>query len=375
MPPLQIAALPPATTQRLANLKSGSPSSLSSSDKTPKSSTSRATGQTVSSMQKQSDASLRSQRNTLPTIAGSPSVGTLPHHGSKEPPSVSTLNASSLSKETPTKIPRISSRSSAVDSPTLKGKDSARRGSLIVNNVDNSRQSSPATANECLTEFGVLVPGQTPKATASTSSQRHSVRASPSVSNPRVPRQLAGSSTVNGISARKNRESISFSGLRKSSTGSVTSINPPSATGEDQPSHSHRFSALSPSKLKLLSPKISLPVSRGSSSTQSISQTMASPSITRQPTTTPSPVSSLVDEEEMVGDEEMLQYIKRQQTKKLAAGATQAELDKMLRFPEPIAPTPPASPACASCLHSSFSYANFLFCFSRSQKQPSQLSI
>lgn len=347
-----MTGLPPATAQRLAHLKSASPSSVSSADKTPKSSTSRATGQTISSMQKASDVSLRSSRNGLPTIAGSPSVGTLGHHGHKDPPSTASLNASLLSKETPTKIPRISSRSSATNSPTLKGKDSNRRASLIVNHVNTSRQNSPSTANHGLNEFGVLENVQTPKAATT---QRHSVRASPSVSTStsRVPRQtaIASSSTVNGVSARKNRESLSFSGLRKTSTGSVSSINASAAAQEDHPhAQNHRFSALSPSKLKLLSPKISLP-SRGSSSSQSIAQTMASPSIHRQTTSTPSPVSSVVDDEELVGDEEMMQYIKRQQAKKLAAGATQAELDELLKFPEPIPPAAPASPACKSVLN------------------------
>jgi len=55
----------------------------------------------------------------------------------------------------------------------------------------------------------------------------------------------------------------------------------------------------------------------------------------------------------MLGDEEMRNYIKRQQAKRLAAGATQEELDEMLKFPEPIAPTSPLSPdskLCPLCL-------------------------
>ena len=72
----------------------------------------------------------------------------------------------------------------------------------------------------------------------------------------------------------------------------------------------------------------------------------ASPSTSRHTTTsTPSPVSSLVDEDEILGDEEMMQYIKKQQAKKLASGANQADLDNMLRFPEPIEPAAPVSPA------------------------------
>jgi dual specificity tyrosine-phosphorylation-regulated kinase 2/3/4 len=45
------------------------------------------------------------------------------------------------------------------------------------------------------------------------------------------------------------------------------------------------------------------------------------------------------DEEERLGDREMEDYIRRQQARKLAAGVPQAELDKMLEFPEPVAPS------------------------------------
>ena len=138
---------------------------------------------------------------------------------------------------------------------------------------------------------------------------------------------------------------MSFGGLRKSSTGSVASLN--SVAPSDAPSTqttSHRFSALSPSKgLKLLSPKVSLTHSR--SSNPSNTYHVATPSSSRLSLSTPSPSPSSIDEEELLGDEEMLQYIKRQQQKKLAHGATQEELDALLRFPEPLPPVPPQSPA------------------------------
>lgn len=71
---------------------------------------------------------------------------------------------------------------------------------------------------------------------------------------------------------------------------------------------------------------------------------MASPASSRQSLSTPSPVPSTVDEDEVLGDEEMLHYIRRQQAKKLAAGATQEELDAMLKFPEPTTPVPAQTP-------------------------------
>lgn len=60
---------------------------------------------------------------------------------------------------------------------------------------------------------------------------------------------------------------------------------------------------------------------------------------------------SSVDEEEILGDAEMIYYIKKQQAKKLAVGASQEELDAMLHFPEPLPPVTPSSPTCeyASC--------------------------
>ncbi|KAI0781247.1 hypothetical protein BD413DRAFT_462400 [Trametes elegans] len=354
MPPMQMSALPPSTAQRVANLKTSSSSSLASSNGSARAG-SRATSQTMSSMQKQSDTSLR--RHQLPTIAGSPSVGGLQPvvRDAKEGPPLSALNTSTvMPKETPTKIPRISSRSSAANSPTLKTNGTSRRASMIVGSssgLATSRGASPVAANETMNEFGVLENGQVSATKATATVQRHSVRASPSTAatSSRVPRQVSTTSTTNGTTIpRKNRESLSF-GLRKSSTSSVASMSSFAHPEQSTPSHSHhRFSALSPSKgLKLLSPKMSLPTARSSnnsSSTPSIQQTIGTPSGSRQSFSTPSPAPSSVDEEELLGDEEMLQYIKRQHAKKLQNGSSQEALDAMLRFPEPIPPATAMAP-------------------------------
>ncbi|KAK0445384.1 hypothetical protein EV421DRAFT_1890266 [Armillaria borealis] len=342
LPPMQMSALEPATAQRVARLKASTSSSMS----TPaRGTSSRVTAQTMSSMQKQSDASLRS-RNQLPTIAGSPSVGNV-SKDSKESAS-STLTNSTLGhpKETPTKIPRISSRTSAAPSPPLKGSLtlSNRRTSMTVN-ATPSANPSPTELNE----FGVM-DGTSGVKTVTGSTK--GIRSSPStLSASRVPRQVSGNaSSTSGILPRKsNRDSISFTGLRKTSASSVASLST-SAAATDAPAshHHHRFSALSPSKgLKLLSPKISLPTSRSSNSTSThnIHQAIASASSSRQSLSTPSPAPSSVDEEELLGDEEMMHYIKRQQAKKIANGATQEELDELLRFPEPLPPGKPSSPS------------------------------
>ncbi|KAI1790730.1 hypothetical protein LXA43DRAFT_890518 [Ganoderma leucocontextum] len=353
MPPMQIAALPASTAQRVANLKSSSQpsSSANANASSTKAGSSRVTAQTVSSMQKQSDTSLR--RHQLPTIAGSPSVSGSTQavvRDVKEGPPLSSLNMSTvLSKETPTKIPRISSRSSAVNSPTLKANGTSRRASMIIGSssvLASSRGASPMGGSESINEFGVLENGQV----SASKTARNSVRASPQTTSSRVPRQVSASNSMaNGSTIpRKNRESLSF-GLRKASTGSVASTNSGAPDQPQQSAHSHhRFSALSPSKgLKLLSPKVSLPTARSSnnsSSTPSIHQTMGTPTGSRQSLSTPSPAPSSVDEEELLGDEEMMQYIKRQQAKKLQNGSTQEDLDAMLRFPEPIPPAAALSP-------------------------------
>lgn len=337
LPPMQVTPLPPSSAHRVATLKTSNSSLNSINSGGSRTSTiSRATSQTASSLQKHSDTSLR--RHQLPTIAGSPSVGTITSREQKEGhPSTLNHSASAASKETPTKIPRIASRSSTVTSPTtLK----SRRTSVMGG---NSADPSPIQA-ETMNEFGVL---ENLSSTKLPTTSRHSFRTSPSTSASRVPRQLSTQTSAAGSIRKPNRESMSFAGMRKTSTGSVASM---STATQDTPSTSrHRFSALSPSKgLKLLSPKVSLSAARtsnSSSSSQSNRQSMASPSLSQQSFSTPSPPPNQVDEDELIGDEEMLHYIKRQQAKKLAHGATQEELDEMLCFPEPLPPVPPTTPA------------------------------
>ena len=156
-------------------------------------------------------------------------------------------------------------------------------------------------------------------------------------STSRVPQVHNSTSTSSSyIPCKGHRDSISFGGLRKSSTVPLAlwprSIQLHLATHPHQTStqtSSHLFSALSPSKgLKLLSPKVSLTHSRLSNSSNN--HQVATPSSSCLSLWTPSPVPSSVDEEELLGYEEMLQYIKQQQQKKLAHGAIQDELDMLL---------------------------------------------
>lgn len=342
---MQMSAIPPATAQRVASLKSSSSNSSLSTPNTPTkpqptTTSSRLTAQTASSMQKLSDPALRG-RGQLPTIAGSPSVGSVNSVHSKEPkdmpPSALLNSLPSSMKETPTRIPRISSRTSAVGSPTLKNLD--RRASVNINGpVTGSTEPSPIQGEASFNEFGVLENGDASISKPGNVSQRLSIRGSPSS---RVPRQVTAPTATVPTPRKSNRDSVSF-GLRKASVGSVASTSSIAPSSESQ----HRFSALSPSKgFKMLAPKMSLPTTRSSAS-QSVHQ--GSPSSSRQSLSTPSPVPSTIDEEELAGDEEMLHYIRRQQTKKMANGASQKELDDLLSFPDPLPPGQPSSPECTS---------------------------
>ncbi len=332
--------------QRLAKLKPSTnttpTSSVSNRTSLPPSS-SRLTSQTVSSLQKQSDSSLRS-RNQLPTIAGSPSVGTITTsstHTVRDFRDTSSLvnPSSSLPKETPTKIPRISSRMSATGSPPLKHSGSvlaSRRTSGLATNSTTASPSSFSTS-----EFGVIGndEGTTPKV------RQPSNRASPP-STSRVPRQssIAYPQSSSTAPRRNNRDSVSFIGFRKSSTNSIASLSTPATATTTDNGLSSRFSVLSPSRgIKLLAPKSARASTSGLNQTGQ--QVSASPPSSRQSLSTPSPAPSSVDEEELLGDEEMMMYIRRQHAKKVAAGATQEELDEMLRFPEPLPPGIPSSPA------------------------------
>ncbi|KAJ1017804.1 hypothetical protein NDA16_005121 [Ustilago loliicola] len=113
---------------------------------------------------------------------------------------------------------------------------------------------------------------------------------------------------------------------------------------------------------KVSSSSTSTAIARRSPASSDAAGSMASPRAT--------PV--LTDEEERLGDNEMEDYIRRQQARKLAAGASQAELDKMLEFPEPVAPSRMLSPRQAEVMYGNkmsdfelqeiFNYTEIYYC-------------
>lgn len=256
---------------------------------------------------------------------------------------------SHIPKETPTRIPRIASRSSTVTSPALKSSSSilaSKRASLIVGpSIALEDQTSDSIMEDLPNEFGVLSIGEMSKGSSS-ATYRQQTRISPTGTSKGTRQSSAYATTSSAQTPRKPvPEPIAVKTLRKSSTGSVSSM---TSLGAE---HHSALSALSPSKglNKLLSPKMSLPGSRlsGSSTAPNLHQQQqqsGSPTSHRQSISTPSPVPSTVDEDEILGDEEMMQYIKRTQARKMAHGASREELEELLKFPEPLPPGRPSSP-------------------------------
>lgn len=392
---MQVSALPASTMQRVASIKStGGSSTLM----TPtKSSAARSSSSPASSsnLSKASDASLRTSRQQLPTIAGSPSVGPVGappkvnhhavHHDANGHSSLhapsnmslsNTFNGSMREKDTPTKIPRISGRTSATSSPQSTSRNpssamgSSRRMSLnnsSMSNVSSNNTEVPPSpqAASFVSDFGVLEqselgtmkPGSS--APAASTARGLAPRSSPQ-SISRVPRGsgIPGSSQTSS-KRPVPRESLSYTGgLRKSSITSLSTTAYDPSTKESigtfissNTTASQRLSALSPSRS--IKAKMGLPAPRIISSANSSNLQSGSPSSSRQSFSTPSPVLGLVDEDELLGDEEMMAYIRRTQARKLASGARKEDLDEMLRFPEPLPPLPPSTPTC-ELLHPSF---------------------
>jgi dual specificity tyrosine-phosphorylation-regulated kinase 2/3/4 len=97
-----------------------------------------------------------------------------------------------------------------------------------------------------------------------------------------------------------------------------------------------------------LSQRITPRTSVASRQSPALSETTQRTSSAASRTSATSPV--VADEEERLGDEEMEAYIKRQHAKKVAAGASLEELEKMLNFPEPEPPGRAYSPRQAEAM-------------------------
>ena len=98
-----------------------------------------------------------------------------------------------------------------------------------------------------------------------------------------------------------------------------------------------------------LASKLSIPsrVSK-SANASSLSQSPAPSEVAGERSTSSSRYGTPIGEDEIRGDEEMVDFLRRQRTKKSSAhGLSSEEIDRMLDFPEPIEPQSPLLPAGA----------------------------
>lgn len=392
LPPIQIAALPSTTLRRVDSLVASESSSTLSSR-----------AQLTPNKMQTSVRSLRNQesaaKGNLPTIAGSPSSHQ-PVVESSSSYSISTLSSTDAHSKpnTPTKIPRLQYRTAVADSSAISRASEAqseilptpkRRASHFGTTSDSSTRapSYATTSNQLPSEtelfstvdFGTsrepgLALGERSLATrrrlGSNDSQIPRSRSTTTPSSSiRLPKE--GSTSV--VSSRAGTVLPRSFGTEETTSSNATprlsSGTPRLPAAAPEPTHPlnvarrvskvsegptlapvRRSSALSNSASE------SLPSARSS---RAISTKMGPPVRTSRGTTTPamSPAPSdssrsvsstsqnapTVSEEEMRADEEMSAYVRRQRTKKLAAGMSAETIQKMFEFPDPTTPIPPLS--------------------------------
>ncbi|KAG0696212.1 hypothetical protein DFH29DRAFT_1026604 [Suillus ampliporus] len=136
---------------------------------------------------------------------------------------------------------------------------------ISLNVTAPSTDPSP-TPGDTTNEFGVLENGdaQVAKVSGETATRRLSVRASPSI-NSRIPKQVSGPLSSGGIPRKSNRDSVSFSALRKASTGSMAST----ASVAPPPTQSHGRCYVRYSEIKILGSSVNVEVAH-----QSVPETM-----------------------------------------------------------------------------------------------------
>ncbi|SYW86246.1 uncharacterized protein UBRO2_05966 [Ustilago bromivora] len=216
------------------------------------------------------------------------------HDGKSDPKSPRTSRVPSRPGSASRRTPASSSRAS---SPDLR--------SCRSSNYDTTAADKPS--------LRVVKPSQTSASTASANVAPSAPSNGTKGPSPAIATSAkdTGTSSIS-VPVQKTRASLSTASSVPRSTTTTTIVKTPA---------SERLTEMSSSST-------STSIACRSPASSDTASSLASPRAT--------PV--LTDEEERVRDNEMEDYIRRQQARKLAAGASQAELDKMLEFPEAVAP-------------------------------------
>lgn len=370
LPPMQMSGLPKQTVSRVASLSKVGSTPAASVARAP--STSSAASDTTrrqsSITNPKASAVLRASRAHLPTISGSPSSNNL----NGQPPSIASIatgggggaistssSYSRISDATPTKIPRIASRQSRqLGTPTSAQPNLSRRGSETAT-IDSFATGISRTQSN-LSDFGPV--DEEPTAAAvepryltngtriladlvdPTSRRYSSISTSASTGSftARGPRQLpnppssASSATLAATKARLPPSKDALAGPRRlPSSSSVNSGLADAANGSTGLATPRLLS-------KKSAPSQPIRVSAASRITPSSSTTSLATAGSVSRSASASPV--VAEDDESVGDEEMRQFMKRQGKKKAASGATSAEIEAMMNYPEPVEPTPASTP-------------------------------
>lgn len=354
LPPIYMSDLPHQTISRVASLQekpASTPTSISSS-----SSASGSTARRQSSLiTPKSNVLLRTSRAHLPTISGSPSSGNLNGQVSSAPATVgiaggamsTSSSYSRISDATPTKIPRIASRQSRqLGTPTSSIQPPLSRRGSETGTIDSFATGVTRTESN-LSEFATL--DEEPAAAApqryrSTSSK---IDLGDSTATTRRFSGISTSTSTNSFSSRQPRalpippssSSAAISASKRlPSKDSLAPRRLPSSTsiasGLAESTNSQTLATP-----RTLSSKLSSAQSRITPSSSSSSLATAA-SVSRSASASP----VVIEDDEMIGDEEMRQFMKRQRAKKSASGATSAEIEAMMNYPEPTEPTPASTP-------------------------------
>ena len=296
-----------------------------------------------------------SRSGLLPSIAGSPVVQSK-SKASSPSPSARQTQARTLSSATPTKIPRMASRTSLVNSIGLPGPSApmpTKSGGAYSLPVSSERTvTGPAAVSgsmlaelgygtvdktrvgtRLLAKNGTMDLPRTDQSPTSLSSQT-TMKAN---SNPaETQKRDLPFPPDNAVSASTNRTNKALP--RDLSTGSLrrTSLTGPNTGNGASP-------AATPSKTDRIPSRLAVP------GYARIPHSSSASNLSGRSSRSQSPQTSVLDEDEMKGNDEMASFFRRQKAKQARGEIKSSEIEAMLNFPDPMAPGNELSPHGKEC--------------------------
>jgi dual specificity tyrosine-phosphorylation-regulated kinase 2/3/4 len=286
-----------------------------------------------------------SRSGILPSIAGSPAIQTKLESGS---PSPSINHARNLMSTTPTKIPRMTSKTSLVNSSGLSS-----YAALSFNKPVGS-SSLPLTRERTVTG-PPAVPMSNMAELGLADKPRYGTRAHLKDAAFELPRtdQSAASAIPSDINMHDRKASMHISNAQKRvlplppndidvSTAtksrvlprdlSAASVRRTSLSGSQMSNGAGASPASTPIKAdKHLASRLAVPAYSRVSHSTSNSHLSARSSRSQSP-------QSSMDEDELIGDKEMSTFFRQQQIKQSRGEIKSAEIEAMLNFPDPMGP-------------------------------------